>query len=337
MSELLFAAATIALLFVVAIPATTLAAKLLLVIKRRRAPEITSYGSSWGYLYVIAPVMIPVLWVVSAALHQSEPGRALEACLDDHSLGAICIGALGLAGTLVAFALAVAATVPGRRTTLAGDSDATRRQRARLARVTAADHRLSRWAPRMVLVEGQPTPACVRGLLRPRIELSLEYLVQIDDAMLRAVLLHEVEHVMCGDPLRGLLAEVAMRLNPLGFLLRVELARWKLAREIACDRHAIRLGADRAALAEALVAGARYDGPSPAFPALRSTERDALELRVRLLLDDDGPTCGCGSRRGVLAALALLVAVAASPHLVGSEPLDSFHRAMDDAAHRALD
>ena len=47
MSEAVFTIAAILTLFVVAIPVTTLAAKLLLVAKRRRAPEITAYGSSW--------------------------------------------------------------------------------------------------------------------------------------------------------------------------------------------------------------------------------------------------------------------------------------------------
>ncbi len=336
MSELAFAITTIALLFVVAIPTTTVLAKLVLIAKRRRSPEITHYGSSWGYLYVIAPVIIPVLWVVSAALHQSEPGGALGTCLDDDSLDAICIGALGLAGSITLFSVVMATTVPGRKTPPAHDSATSRTQRARIQRVIAADPVLRRWRSRVLVVERQPTPACVRGLLRPQVEMSLEYMDRIDDEMLHAVLLHEVEHAVCGDPLRTLLAEVAMRLNPLAALLRVEFARWKLAREVACDRHAIRLGADRVALAEALVAGARHDRPCSAFPALRSTERDALELRVRLLLDESWPDCGCGSRRGVLTALVLLATVAAVPHLIGSEPLDSFHRAVDEAVLRPL-
>lgn len=337
MSEVVFALATVVVLFAVAIPITTLVAKGLLAARRRSAPEITAYGSSRGYLYVTAPVILPCLWVVSAALHQSEPGGALGACLDNHIWGPVCIGALALAATISLFGVVAAATVPGVAVTGAADSPEARRQRLRIDRVATTDPLLRRWASRFDVVEGQATPACVRGLLRPRVELSSDYLVGIDDEMLRAVLLHEMEHVACGDPLRGLLAEVAMRLNPLSFLLRTEFARWRLAREVACDRHAIRLGADRAALAQALVTGARYDRTSAASPALHSVERDALELRVRLLLDEAGPACGCGSRRGVLGALTVVAVVAAAPHVVGSEPLDSFHRAVDEAALRALD
>lgn len=332
----MFSVAALVLLFSVAIPATTVLAKLVLMARRRRVPEITQRGSSWGYLHVVAPVAIPVLWIVSAALHQSEPGGALGACLDDESLDAVCTGALSLAGSITLLGIGMAATVPGLKSASAHDSEGARAQRARLNRVVAADPVLRLWRSRIVLVKGQPTPACVRGLVRPHVEISLEYLGRIDDEMAHAVLLHEVEHARCRDPLRTLLAEVAMRFNPLAFLLRAEFARWKLAREVACDRHAVRLGADRAALAEALVVGARHDRPCPAFPALRSTERDALELRVRLLLDESSCDCACGSRRGVLSAFALLTMVAAAPHLMGSEPLDSFHRAVDETALRTL-
>ena len=337
MSEAAFAIATLFVLFVVAIPATTVAAKLLLMAQRRRAPEITSYGSTRGYLYVTAPVLLPCLWVVSAALHQSEPGGAFAACLDDHLFGSICIGALSLAMLITLGAGVVAVRVPGVRGAYGPTTDAARTQQDRVDRCSATDGLLRQWATRIVVVDGHAPAACVRGLVRPRIELSATYLARIDDDMLRAVLLHEIEHVVCGDPLRGFLAEVAMRLNPLGFLLRAEFARWRLAREVACDRHAITLGADRAALAEALVSGARFPGGVSVAPGVHSSERDALELRVRLLLEDGGPACACGSRRGVFGALAIVVVVAAAPHVLGSEPLDSFHLAVDQTAHRVLE
>lgn len=337
MTEAAFAIAAVLVLFLVAIPTTTIGAKLLLVAQRRRAPEITSYGSTRGYLYVTAPVLLPCLWVVSAALHQSEPGGALAACLEHHLFGSICIGALSLAVVITLGAGAAAVRVPGMKGPTRPTTDAARRQQDRAESCSAKDPLLRSWVSRIVVVDGDAPAACVRGLVRPRIELSAAFLSHIDDDMLRAVLLHEIEHVVCCDPLRGFLAEVAMRLNPLGFLLRAEFARWRLAREVACDRHAITLGADRAALAEALVSGARFPGGMSVAPGVHSSERDALELRVRLLLEDSGPACACGSRRGVFGALAIVVVIAAAPHVLGSEPLDSFHLAVDRTAHRVLE
>ena len=83
MTELSFALAASCVLFGVAVPLTTVATKLLLSWRRRRTPEITSYGSTRGYLYVTAPVLLPCVWMLSAALHQSEPGGALGACRDE--------------------------------------------------------------------------------------------------------------------------------------------------------------------------------------------------------------------------------------------------------------
>lgn len=339
MNELVFAASALLVLFGGAIPLATLLAKALLVLRRRRAPEITAYGSSTGYMTVTAPVVLPCLWLVSAALHQSEPGGALGACLQDHVWGPICVGAASVAVTIALFALVAALTTPGVlwRSARRGASRSLRAQRQRLSRVATGDPRLQPWLDRWIIVTGDVPPACVRGFVRPRVELSADYVDEIDDDMLRAVLLHEAEHVRCGDPLRGLVAEVALRLNPLSGLLRDEFARWRLAREVACDRHALVLGADRGALAQALVSGARFGTASATAPAMHSTQRDAVELRVRLVLDGDRPDCGCGSRRGVVRALAMVLAVVVWPHVLGSEPLDSFHRVIDGAANRVID
>jgi len=330
-TELSFALAASCVLFGVAVPLTTVATKLLLSWRRRRTPEITSYGSTRGYLYVTAPVLLPCVWMLSAALHQSEPGGALGACRDEQLLGSVCGGALSLALALITIVLVAAMRVPGGTARVLQVSEASRRGQARVD-LLRSDANLCRWTGPIGVVDGSGPAACVRGLFRPRIELSANYVARLDSDMLRAVLLHEVEHALCGDPLRGFVAEVAMRLNPLGSFLRPEFERWRLAREIACDRHAALLGADRAALADALVRGARFRSGSAVAPGVHSSQSGALELRVRLLLDDSELPCACGSRGGVLRGLLLLLAVALLPHGLGSEPLDSFHFAVDETA-----
>ncbi|MCR9165508.1 MAG: M56 family metallopeptidase [Nannocystaceae bacterium] len=335
MSEFVFAASAVAVVFLVAVPLATVAAKGLVRFRELYCvSEITRYGSSYGYAYFTAPVLVPLLWAISAALHQSEPGRGLGACLSDHPVETVCLGALALAISLCTGLSAVATA-----STLRGSSRGVARavpgilvdQQRRLDVLVRRTPALTRFGSSIVAVADPSVPACVRGLLRPRIQLSAAFAKSLDDAMLTAVVLHELEHLRCADALRGVLAETALRMNPLGFLLRPGFERWRLAREIACDRHAVAAGANPPALAHALVLAARAAGARSPLPQLADSRLLGLELRVRLLLDPDEAACGCGSRRGVSLTAAALMVVVALPHLVGSEPLDSFHLVMDRA------
>lgn len=345
MTEIAFAFVGSAVVLLVAIPLATLVAKLALCLRRHSTDsELTRHGSSSGYAWVIAPVLVPLLWAISAAVHQSEPGRAGLVCLDEHSFQAVCLGAFGLAvvlGSVFTAATARSAWVgvwrPGSPSLRLCPK--SKQQWRRIDRLAARSTDVSRLGSRLALVDDPRVRARVRGILRPKVELGVRFLESLDDDMLEAVVLHEIEHLRCGDPLRGALAEAALSTNPFGFLLRPEFDRWRFAREVACDRHAVASGASATALAHALVVGARptREGDGDALPyaanLLGRASLLGLELRVRLLLDPEGGPCRCGSRRGVLQALLLLSVVVCLPHAVTAEPLDSLHRALDGVAH----
>ena len=138
------------------------------------------------------------------------------------------------------------------------------------------------------------------------------------------------------DPLRYFIAWLALAVNPLGrWLLGPELTRWIVAREAHCDREAVLAGASAPALAQALVAAARFSsvGPAPAAPALRSPCANVLRLRVDLLLAYAERTpdrcCRAPSLRLAVCGFVLALALA---HPYGEKPLNTLHRTTEDVA-----
>jgi Zn-dependent protease with chaperone function len=333
-NELPFAIIATIAVFLAVVPAVTLAAKALLVLRRRHATDIPSFGSSGTILLIAGPALGAAVWFVSAGLHQFEPGRAVATCLAEHLGEEGCEGALVFA-MLVALLTASVFTrrlarerqaAPGRR--LAAGDARVERLRAHCARHPALRAR----ANQMVLVEGATDPLRTRGLWRPVVEVDAALLDRLDAQALDAALLHEAAHAAARDPLRQLVASASLALNSLASLLRPELTRWRIAREAACDREAVRLGADPLALAQALVTVARPSATAP--PVFASTliggELSALQTRVQLLLDyaRRGPP----SARHAPPMLGLgLLLLSMSPHALGSGLLDALHHGIEAA------
>lgn len=121
----------------------------------------------------------------------------------------------------------------------------------------------------------------VAGLWRPAIFCDPSTLEQLSQRERRAVVLHESGHVRRRDPVRLLVLSVVSPLlswSPRGCGW---LESCKARVEIAADRHALSVGADRAALASALL---RLGGaPQPAQVA---GFRNAVDLRLEALLGD---------------------------------------------------
>lgn len=334
MSDYGFAFAGALVVFFVFVPALTLVAKAALWLRRWRSGDVAGLGSSASYLLVVGPALGSAVWFVSAGLHQSEPGRAMAACVTEHLGDEACACAVAFTVVLLlltggAFWRQLRREWQGPRgvRVVAGPSV------ARLRAVCGGHAVLSRWARRIRVVEGAGDGLRTVGLLWPRIEVDAALVGQLDDRALVAALLHEVAHAATWDPLRQLLASVSLRLNPLGRLLRPELARWRLAREAACDRAAVRMGAEPLSLAHALVVAARPgQGPAPLLSAaLGAGGLDAVKLRVHLLLGyADRPTLARRGREWSLVALAVVL-LATLPHGAGAGFLDALHRAIEAA------
>lgn len=103
------------------------------------------------------------------------------------------------------------------------------------------------------------------GLLRPRICVTTGLLSLLDDAELRALLLHERHHLRQHDPLRILVSEVlAHALSPLP-IANLLARRHRVAQEVAAD--------------QAAIAGSNSEVPlSSALLKLLTTRRDHLHI-----------------------------------------------------------
>lgn len=133
------------------------------------------------------------------------------------------------------------------------------------------------------LVTGCRVPEVV-GLARPRIRVPATLVRELDEAEIRAILLHEEQHRRRRDPLRSLLARAATVLfffyPPVWWLAR----RLHESTELLCDEAVVRRGVDPAqyarSLARALELGLR---PTFAPTALLGRRPSSLELRLARL------------------------------------------------------
>ncbi len=336
MSRVIFPLLGPFLVIVFALPACALAVKVVLIALGRFAPRTSpSWPSELQYGMIVASSTVPLAWFLSAGLHQAESGERLIICAvhcasadkDFEAVGFLVV----LLALIVSLALPVILRGRGHARVLAADWDAADQFRRieRLLRDRPALHAL-----RGLLVVGDTseTPIVTEGLVSPRVRIRSSFARGLDDEALCAALHHELEHLRGRDSLRYFLARVALAVNPMGqVLLRDELARWVLARELQCDRAAVVSGASATALAQALVSAARP--PSHEHQsALGSAKAETIRLRVGLLLAyaDQHPLVEAppSSLRPSLGVMGLVLML---PHHVGTLPLDTIHRASERA------
>jgi beta-lactamase regulating signal transducer with metallopeptidase domain len=181
----------------------------------------------------------------------------------------------------------------------------------------------------VILVEQATEALRTVGVFRPVIEINTEILADLDDRALLGALLHEAEHLRAYDPLRYLLGSVCLSLNPLARLLRTELGRWVLAREVACDRAAVQSGAEPLSLAAAILVAARPNRPARPCAAVCLAGGDVrfVRLRIGLLLAYDSARHLLEGRKLPLlnGAAIVLVATVLLPHAFDAWPLDGLH------------
>lgn len=213
-----------------------------------------------------------IRWAVAAAA-TCAAGAAIGTVF-----GAVVALAIGLAGlsALLAFA----------RVSLAHGA-LTRRLRGRSTEAEVAGTRL-----RLGKVGGS---VFVAGLSRPDIFCDAALLDELEDDEVGAVTLHERAHQLARDPLRNVAVSAVAPLLLRFHRGRDWLQRRAAAREIAADRYAMAKGADRRAIASALLK------VPPAGAAHAAGFGSAVDLRLRALLGDEVDLRGRRSWRAVTA------------------------------------
>lgn len=334
MNELFFPLIGAMVVFLIAVPLFTLAALAMLALLPAAKDELVAHVSPLRFALIVGPTLGPVIWLVSAAVHQSEEGVPLAACVLDHLGGDVCrdVVMFGLI-LLSVVGLGAIRRMRGHRAPPRASRDHGAEAAAlRVQRACEASPTLVAWASRIRVVSRGLAPACTRGMLRPRIQIEAELVERLNEEELAATLLHEVEHALARDPLRFFVAQVALSVNPFGALLSSELSRYHFAREALCDRRAVQRGAEPLALARSIVSVAA-PGPAPMLTAaLGGHGIGGVRVRVQLLLGYAAQRPGPAERNTRIGvATTLVTALAALPHFTGTAPLDVLHHSVERA------
>lgn len=332
MTEAVFPLLGPLIVFGLALPCLALVVKLLLLaLRRSEGPHLRL---RLPYVLIVASSGVPLIWLISAGLHQAETGRSAAICIAPHGPDALCTEAiyftLALIGLSALFALP---RLIWEQLILRGSpSEVARQTSERIAGLVFERPELGALRGRCVVRDSLRHPIVTVGVISPRLAIRTGFVQGLDDESLVAVLHHELEHVIGRDPLRYFIAWWALAINPLGRgFLNGELARWVLAREIHCDREAVLAGASGPALAHSLVRASRPRAAAP-VPALGASNLATLQLRVGLLLAySERPPVGCCRGPALRIALALLLLVSALPHSAGTELLDILHATSERA------
>lgn len=334
MSEAAFPLLGAAIVVLIVLPLFAVVAKAGLMLLERDELSGPLHGLNLRYVVLAASSAIPLAWFLSAGLHQAETGKSVLACLLDHGEAALC-----LEPGFFALVLTVLATGAWLRTT------------RRRALVQPSSSRLAAEANRriQVLIDANPALAGLRGrivttdqagfaigtrgLLRRRVFVGSTFAADLSDPMLVGALAHESGHVRSLDPLRYLLLEIALGVNPFGrALLAPHVQRWKAAREVHCDREAVLAGASPLALAEAIVRAARP--ATPESVGLGTDDVALLKFRVAMLVAfaERAPHRCCGEGRSTIpVAIAILAIALLLPHQTGTGALDALHVGVEHA------
>ncbi len=273
-----------AFVVLIVLPAFALLAKAGLVMLERDEVGGPLHGLNLRYVLLTGSSVLPLAWFLSAGLHQVETGKSALACLFDHDTAELCFEPGFFALVLAVAALASSIGVMRRhRSVRRASSDAALALERRIARIAAGDLTLAGLRDRIAVTEDAEYVLGTHGLLMPRVFVATSFADKLSDEMLASALAHEAEHVRARDPLRYLVLQLALAVNPFGrFLLEPHAARWQAAREAHCDREAVIHGAAPLPLADAIVRAARPS--SREAVALGARDTAVLKFRIGLLL-----------------------------------------------------
>ena len=328
MSEVVFPFVGTLFVFCVVLPFSALVTKTALTALEREAVAGPLGGLHVRYVLMLASSSLPLAWLVSAGLHQAESGKTVLACLFDHHATALCFepGLFVLALVLVSSqrALRVLLRHKPLQASRGGEYDAL------LARVDVLIERhaaLRALRGRFCFDAASDFTLGTEGYLSPRVVVGTAFAAQLDDAALASALGHELEHMRLRDPLRYMLLDLALELNPLGRrFLEAHAARWCSAREAQCDREAVCQGCAPLPLAQAIIEAARPARKS--LVALGTPDTKVLRFRIDMLMAfaERKPTRARFMQPPALSfALALLVLTVLLPHRTSTAALDVLH------------
>lgn len=218
----------------------------------------------------------------SHAAGLATPGAA-PAGRTEQPLGSLLLLVVWCAGTLIAAATTGLALWRVRHLVRTAD-DGLGEDWQRAA--SAIGLRLGLRRPTRLLVSPQTGTPMAGGTWRPFVVLPPS--ARTWDAERRDVVLaHELAHLAERDPIRHLLARVALAaywFHPLAWLAA---RRASVAREQACDAAVVALGTRPSAYARVLLELAEGASPRPVAGALPMVERSLLETRLMAILNHD--------------------------------------------------
>lgn len=334
MSEVAFPLLGTAFVVLAVLPACALLAKGLLWLLERSEARGPLHGLRLRFLVLTGSSLLPLSWLLSAALHQAESGRSVVSCLFDHEAAASCFEPGLFTGLLVAVIAWVSYKEhrDAHRVVLARGASALA-LRQRLERIVAARAELRALFGRIDVSDERGHAIGVQGLLAPRVVVGTTFAQGASDEELAGALGHEAEHVRAHDPLRYLVLSLALAVNPIGRRwLQPHAAGWLAAREAHCDREAVIRGAGPLPLAQALIRAARPESWLSA--ALGARSASLLKLRVEMLMafEERTPTRCCHREpSSILIVAALFIAAVLLPHHLGTGALDALHLGTEHA------
>lgn len=323
-----------AFVVLIVLPAFALLAKAGLVVLEHDDVGGPLHRLNLRYVLLTGSSILPVAWLFSAGLHQAETGKSAFACLFDHDAADLCFepGLFAVMLAVVIFATAIG-VVRKHRAPRISSTDGAHTLLQRVAGLVARSPALAGLGGRVVVSDDLDFAIGTHGLLKPRVFLGTAFAARVSDEMLASALGHEAEHVRALDPLRYLILQLALAVNPFGqFLLQPHAARWQAAREAHCDREAVILGAPPLSLADAIVRAARPGARE--VVALGAPDTAILKLRIGMLLafSERAPARCCHQHPSAFpAAFVLLLIVLVLPHHSGTAALDVLHTGAEHA------
>lgn len=331
MNEFLFPLAAVVTTFFFVIPLLTLISRSALLLMRQRTSSWVSFGSEVTFAWLVAPTLLPVLWLTSSALHQSEPMRTAKYCFIDHIEATTCIDTLMLLGLMtVGVVVSVGIRLWRERPQVVLHRLRSNHKLVRRVERTIRDDVHLR-ALRVIVVRKSAEPLYTLGLLRPIVVVDACFIREADEQMLRAALLHEHAHITGFDTLRSFIVRLCLGANPAGRLLAADFERWRNAREAVCDGEAVHRGGEPLALAEGILKAARFrcDGLVPG-PALCGHGGAVLKLRLALLMH--GPSAPVRTIGHTVLAIGVFAALT-TPHIDSLGLLKHFHFEVERLFH----